>query len=467
MRSTFHVWKLPMSSPTLRTPHRFSSSAWLLLLAASSIIACSSDTSSGGGTGGDSSDGAAGVGGAATGGSAPGGSTQGGAAQGGAAQGGSAQGGSAQGSSAGSDPGGSTSGGSANGGTAGDAGSSSGGAGNAGNGGSGGGADTVPSGPSIVRVQDRQLLVRHRQPNGKLAGEVPWDMKGISYNPVPKGANHDGQGRYFAQLADRDIPLMQSAGINTIKTYDPPEKNANGMAVLDEYYKAGLKVAITVLPAYDSDYVSAVNYFKDHPAVLMWIVGNEWNYNALYSNHSQAEVMARLQQASQTIHGLDPNHPVATNHGEVPSAQTLATVSDPDLWALNLYPHLSFGDRFSRWASLSNKPVFVGEYGADAWNRNTNAEDQPAQAHALELLTDELRAQLSAYDGNRVVVGGCPYAFSDEWWKSGNPGGHDTGGFDNGGVYPDGHATEEWWGIVDIDGNPRQAYVSLKNRYTQ
>ncbi|MCA9646227.1 MAG: hypothetical protein KC492_36300, partial [Myxococcales bacterium] len=413
------------------------------------IVACSSDTSGGGGAGSAGSGGESAGGSAGLGGSAPGGSSQGG----------SAQGGSSQGGSAGSDPGGSNAGGSA--------GDPSGGAGGTGNGGSGGNPDTVPSGPSIVWVQGRQLLVKHRQPNGDLAGEAAWDMKGISYNPVPKGENHDGQGRYFAQLADRDIPLMKAAGINTIKTYDPPEKNATGWEVLDKYYKAGIKVALTVLPGYDSDYVSAVNYFKDHPAVLMWIVGNEWNYNALYSSHSQAEVMARLQQASQAIHSLDPNHPVATNHGEVPSAETLSTVSDPDLWALNLYPHLSFSDRFSRWASLTNKPVFVGEYGADAWNRNTNSEDQPAQAYALEVLTDEIRGQLSAYDGNKVVIGGCPYAFSDEWWKSGNPGGHDMGGFDNGGVYPDGHATEEWWGIVDIDGNTRQAYDSLKNRYTQ
>ncbi|MGE0324929.1 MAG: glycoside hydrolase family 2 TIM barrel-domain containing protein [Polyangiaceae bacterium] len=442
---------------------RFSSSAWLVLLAASSVVACSSDSDGvSAGAGGLNAGGTAGAGG-----SAQGGSTQGGSSQGGSAQGGSAQGGSAQGGSAGSDPGGSSAGGSGGaetGGTAGDAGSSSGGTGS---GGTGGNPDTVPNGPSIVWVQGRQLLVKHRQPNGDLAGEAAWDMKGISYNPVPKGENHDGQGRYFAQLADRDIPLMKAAGINTIKTYDPPERNANGLAVLDKYYKAGIKVALTVLPGYDSDYVSAVNYFKDHPAVLMWIVGNEWNYNALYSSHNQTEVMARLQQASQTIHGLDPNHPVATDHGEVPSAQTLATVSDPDLWALNLYPHLSFSDRFSRWANLTNKPMFVGEYGADAWNRNTNSEDQPAQAYAVELLTDEIRGQLSAYDGNKVVIGGCPYAFSDEWWKSGNPGGHDMGGFDNGGVYPDGHATEEWWGIVDIDGNPRQAYDSLKNRYTQ
>ncbi|MEZ4373891.1 MAG: glycoside hydrolase family 2 TIM barrel-domain containing protein [Polyangiaceae bacterium] len=447
---------------------RFSSAAWLVLLAASSVVACSSDSDGvSAGAGGLNAGGTAGAGGSAQGGSAQGGSTQGGSAQGGSAQGGSAQGGSAQGGSAGSDPGGSSaggSGGSETGGTAGDAGSSSGGTGD---GGTGGNPDTVPNGPSIVWVQGRQLLVKHRQPNGDLAAEAAWDMKGISYNPVPKGENHDGQGRYFAQLADRDIPLMKAAGINTIKTYDPPERNANGLAVLDKYYKAGIKVALTVLPGYDSDYVSAVNYFKDHPAVLMWIVGNEWNYNALYSSHTQGEVMARLQQASQTIHSLDPNHPVATDHGEVPSAQTLATVSDPDLWALNLYPYLSFGDRFSRWANLTNKPMFVGEYGADAWNRNTNSEDQAAQAYAVELLTDEIRGQLSAYDGNKVVIGGCPYAFSDEWWKSGNPGGHDTGGFDNGGVYPDGHATEEWWGIVDIDGNPRQAYDSLKNRYTQ
>ncbi|MCA9630137.1 MAG: hypothetical protein KC766_20840 [Myxococcales bacterium] len=443
MRSVIHAWKRPTLRP--RFPGRLRSAASFVLLTAS-LGACSSDD-------GGQASGAAGAGAQNAGGSS------------GSGQGGSVQGGSDHGGSGNSNPGGTGFGGESGGPqTGGAAGAATGGSENAG---TGGALQSVPSGPSVVRVQGRQLLVRHRQPDGQLAMEIAWDLRGISYNPVPKGQNHDGQGRYFAQLADRDVPLMRAAGINTIKTYDPPEKSADGWGVLDKYYRAGIKVALTVLPAYDSDYVSAVNYFKDHPAVLMWIVGNEWNYNALYSNHSQAEVMARLQQASQTIHGLDPNHPVATDHGEVPSAQTLATVSDPDLWALNLYPYVSFGDRFSRWASLSNKPVFVGEYGADAWNRNTSSEDQPAQAHALELLTDEIRGQLSAPDASKVVVGGCPYAFSDEWWKSGDPNAHDTGGFDNGGVYPDGHATEEWWGIVDIDGNPRLAYDSLRSRYTQ
>ena len=37
-------------------------------------------------------------------------------------------------------------------------------------------------------------------------------------------------------------------------------------------------------------------------------------------------------------------------------------------------------------------------------------------------------------------------AYSDEWWKAGNPDTHDPGGYHTD-AHPDGYSNEEWWGI--------------------
>jgi hypothetical protein len=46
-----------------------------------------------------------------------------------------------------------------------------------------------------------------------------------------------------------------------------------------------------------------------------------------------------------------------------------------------------------------------------------------------------------------------------------NPSTHDVGGFANSGVYPDGTANEEWWGIVTVDRKTRKAYDALRALY--
>jgi hypothetical protein len=199
----------------------------------------------------------------------------------------------------------------------------------------------------------------------------------------------------------------------------------------------------------------------------MWIVGNEWNYNKLYSGHSLDECVGKVEAVAAAVRARDPDHPVATVYGEVPDATILGRVKSPDLWGMNLYPGLSFGDRFDRWKARSTKPFFVSEYGADAWHKTATGgyEDQDAQAEALSKLGALIYARSSARDATQPCLGGTPFAWNDEWWKSGDPANHSTAGFDNGGVYPDGHATEEWWGVVDAFRKPRKAYAVLADLY--
>lgn len=313
-----------------------------------------------------------------------------------------------------------------------------------------------PSGGSGVRVDGRRLLV---------AGE-PFHIQGVGYNPVGIGGSHPGDLDY-AGFAAIDIPLMAAAGINVVRTYEP----LLDRGVLDQLAAAGIYVIESVYPfggAPVADVIERVRAVKDHPAVLMWAVGNEWNYNGLYVGLSHDDSLARLNEAIALIKAEDSSHPVATIYGELPSAETLQAMPGVDLWGINAYRGLSFGALFSDWALLSDKPMFLGEYGADAYNATLGAYDPESQALAVGALTRELLDRSTALSSEGVTLGGAVFEWADEWWKDteGALDAQDIGGVaPGGGPYPDQTFNEEWWGIVDIRREPRPAYAALREAF--
>jgi exo-beta-1,3-glucanase (GH17 family) len=300
-----------------------------------------------------------------------------------------------------------------------------------------------------VRLVEGQLLVD---------GE-PFYLRGVCYNPVPRGATHP-DGVDFAGLAAIDIPLMQQAGINVIRSYVPLVDRA----VLDALYAAGIRVinGIFVADGPTADAVALARSLMDHPAILMWSLGNEWNYNGLYVNLSHADALGRIADVAAALRAEDPAHPITTVYGELPAADTITALSSIDVWGINVYRGIGFDTLFADWAARSNKPMFVAEYGADAFNATTDTYDPASQALAVGELTGAIRA------AGGQVLGGTVFEWADEWWKvgGGSPGVQDVGGTaPGGGPYPDGTFNEEWWGLVDIDRNPRPAYQSLREAF--
>jgi hypothetical protein len=201
---------------------------------------------------------------------------------------------------------------------------------------------------------------------------------------------------------------------------------------------------------------------------LMWQLGNELNYNKLYGAATLSEAVTIVSQAIDQVHAADPDHPVSVSWGNAPSKVELSHLAAADIWSLNLYPHLAMAPRLTSWLGSSSKPMLVGEYGADAYNEKLGREDQESQATATLDLTEQIHAHASAADPTAAALGGCVFNLTDEWWKgAGSDSAHDTGGFDNSGVYPDGVANEEWWGLLTVEREPRQAYGRLQALFSQ
>lgn len=308
-----------------------------------------------------------------------------------------------------------------------------------------------------ISVKGRQILV-----NGE-----PFQIKGVCWNPVGIGKEHPKDLDYIG-FAEKDSLLMKEAGINTVRTYEP----ITDAKVLDKLYENGIYVINTVYSYGGNDPESAgeiVNQIKDHPAILMWCVGNEWNYNGIYAGLSTKKAEEKINLAAASIKKADPTRPVTTVYGNIPTQKVMSALTNIDVWGLNIYSGLNFGALFEMWPEISEKPLFLAEYGADSWNARLPGEDQEAQAKAAKELTSLILENSSAKNPDKVCLGGTIFAWADEWWKDGKGSldQQDVGGIaPGGGPYPDSVFNEEYWGIVDINRNPKAAYSALQEIYT-
>src|SRR5436305_4748127 len=304
----------------------------------------------------------------------------------------------------------------------------------------------VPA-PSIVHVAGHQLMVQKRNPDGSLAPSQPYASRGVAWSPASKDTNasigdpNNAEVRRpeFAKWAATDVPLMAGMNVNTVRLFMDPGFDATrgplGLQVLDQLYARGIMVIMTVDDASfnTSRIPDAVNFYKNHPAVLMWMLGNEWNVDKAASvvlNDAQ-----RIEAAAANIKSLDTNHPVSTSYGDIDInsdgvrlADTQHYVNDVvpsvDVWGLNIYRSSSFGTLFAQWASISTKPMFLSEFGTDAFftrcassNPLSGTVDERAQKQWDLALWNEIVANLSATDSSKVALGGTVFELSDEWWK--------------------------------------------------
>jgi len=266
----------------------------------------------------------------------------------------------------------------------------------------------------------------------------PFKIKGVAYSIVPIGESErtGTKGDYFtadyAYMWARDLPMLKSVGINTLRVYSWSTE-ADHTAFLDACAQFGMRVFVTHALGYARDnpadtlerqdaiiqrFAEEVARYGDHPAILMWSFGNELNgywlgfldqFNELHQcgwNTDQVEqggcirsttpqcIAAQNCVYSHYFGWIDRALQTAKQHTTRPMTATMADIDNIvgpnpatdllprfrgnmthfDAFAFQLYRGQSFypaegPDYFTQYgAEAGGKPLIVAEYGVDAMN---------------------------------------------------------------------------------------------------
>lgn len=144
-----------------------------------------------------------------------------------------------------------------------------------------------------------------------------------------------------------NLDEMKYLGANSVRTWSLDDAEE----VLDIAYENGLTVMMGMWVQherhgfdYDNEeavaqqlekFTAAVHRFKDHPALLLWGIGNE--VDLFYSN---TKVWDAIQDIAAMIHELDPNHPTTTVTAGLDSTEAYlirTRVPDMDIYGINTY----------------------------------------------------------------------------------------------------------------------------------
>lgn len=168
------------------------------------------------------------------------------------------------------------------------------------------------------------------------------------------------------------LDLLKSIGGNSIRTWGLE----NAQAILDEAHAKGISVCLGLWVGherhgfdYNDEYAvkaqlnsfkSEILKYKDHPALLMWGVGNE--VDLFYKNF---KVWEAIEDIAKMIKELDPNHPTMTVTAGIDPAEVFMIKEycpSIDILGINTYggiQHLSKAVRQYNW----DKPYMVTEWG--------------------------------------------------------------------------------------------------------
>jgi hypothetical protein len=190
-----------------------------------------------------------------------------------------------------------------------------------------------------------------------------------------------------AGLEFGDIPALAKHGGNSFRTWRTDNGQRSGRGVLDEAYQHGLYVTMGIEVArerhgfdYDNEAEVTAQFerikkevmeLKDHPALIIWAIGNELNLRA-----TNPKVWDAVNDLSKMIHEIDPNHLTTTTLAGI-SKELVDDIKQraPDLDLLSV----------QMYADIVNLPKYIDETG---WDGPYIVTEWGATGHWEVLATD-------------------------------------------------------------------------------
>jgi hypothetical protein len=236
-------------------------------------------------------------------------------------------------------------------------------------------------GPSLVQIcreEDRFILYRDAE---------PYFVKGV------------GGDRYLESAA--------AAGANSVRTWG----SEGATAVLDRAHKLDMTVMLGIWMSHDADSYLSPDYkrgkiaevkavlekCKDHPALLMWAVGNEINLEGA----DTPEAWRFVNELARLIKSYDPNHPVISvvSFSNKVFDNIARYAPDLDAVGINAYGSLP------KLRTTIERSAYSGPYLVTEWGTNGHWEvDQTSWGSPIEPTSAEKAALFQERYDNDILA---------------------------------------------------------------
>lgn len=242
---------------------------------------------------------------------------------------------------------------------------------------------------------------------------------------------------------------LVAIGGNTIRTWGIE----NAQTILDEAQKKGIKVMMGLWVQHErhgfdyndeakvknqlESFRSEIRKFKDHPALLIWCVGNEYELD--YNN---TKVWKAVNDIARMIHEEDKNHPTATVTAGTNAEKlkfVMKDLKDVDIYGINTY-----GD-IGNVKKVLTEGKYKGAYMITEWGPNGHWESpKTAWGTSVEQTSNEkAKSYMMRYEKFiKADSNQCIGSFAFLW-------GHKQ------------EYTSTWYGIFHEKGEATEVYDAL------
>ncbi len=222
---------------------------------------------------------------------------------------------------------------------------------------------------------------------------------------------------------DGPLPLLARTGANSVRTWGADHLDK----LLDEAQGQGLSVTVGIWLGHerhgfnynDADQVAAqyeqvrqvITRYKDHPAVLLWGLGNEMEG---YGAGDNAAIWSAINNLAILAKKIDPNHPTMTVVAEIGGERVKnlhRLCPDIDIAGINSYAGIdSLQQRYKD--AGGTKPYLVTEFGPPGmWETQKNGWGTVPELTS----TEKAQRYRSAWQSITAAKGLCLGGYAFTW----------------------------------------------------